>query len=92
MSGAIEVGVNSSFGEIKAVLADVAEQTRTAYQHAGVARARLADAAAVLGELGEQHSEPLVPTELTRAVAELDNGLRLIAAAATVLADIDARL
>ncbi|MHA6792994.1 hypothetical protein ACVGVM_05640 [Pseudonocardia bannensis] len=84
--------MNSSFGEIKAVLADVAEQTHSAYQHAGVARSRLADAAAVLAELGEQHSEPLVPAELSRAVAELENGLRLIAAAATVVADIDARL
>ncbi|NMH97197.1 hypothetical protein [Pseudonocardia acidicola] len=82
----------SSFGEIKAVLADAAEQTRSAYRHAGVARSRLADAAAVLAELGEQHSEPLLPPELSRAEAELDNSLRLIAAAATVLADIDARL
>lgn len=82
----------SELGEVRAVLAGVAEQIGTAYQHAGIARTRIADAVAVLSGLGEQHSEPLVPEELRRAADELERGLGLISTGAAVVADIDARL
>jgi hypothetical protein len=81
-----------SLGEIRAALAAVAEQIGSAQRHAGVARARLADAVAVLSALDGQHSEPLVPAELRGAQAELDRGLGLISGGATAVADIDARL
>jgi hypothetical protein len=84
--------VTESLGEIRTVLAGVAEQLGTAYRHAGVARARITDAIAVLTALDAGHSEPLVPVELQRAGAELDRGLTLIAGGAAVVADIDARL
>ena len=79
-------------GEIRAVLAGVAEQLGSAYAQAGVARARIADAVAVLDGLGVQHSEPLVPAELRQAEEELDRGLGLITGGASAVADIDARL
>lgn len=82
----------SDVGEVRAVLAGVAEQLGSAYQQAGVARARIADAVAVLDGLGEQHSEPLVPAELRQAADELERGLGLINGGASVVADIDARL
>ncbi len=81
-----------SMGEVRVVLADVAEQLGTAFRHARLARARLADALAVLSELGTQHSEPLVPVELRHADAELERGLGLISGGVTAVADIDARL
>lgn len=81
-----------SFAEIHEELAGVAEQIGDAYRHAATARARIADAVAVLGELGAEHSEPLVPVELTRADRELDRSLTLISAGATAVADLDARL
>jgi hypothetical protein len=70
----------------------VAEQLGSAYEQAGVARARIADAVAVLDGLGEQHSEPLVPAELRQAEEELDRSLGLITGGASAVADIDARL
>jgi hypothetical protein len=82
----------SELGEIRAALAGVAAQITSAYEQAGIARARIADAVAVLSELGEQHSEPLVPDELRRAADELEHGLGLISTGAAVVADIDARL
>jgi hypothetical protein len=82
----------SELGEIRAALAGVAAQITSAYEQAGIARARIADAVAVLSELGEQHSEPLVPGELRRAADELERGLGLISTGAAVVADIDARL
>jgi hypothetical protein len=82
----------TDLGEVRAVLAGVAEQLGSAYQHAGIARARIADAVAVLDGLGEQHSEPLVPPELLQAAEELERGLGLITGGATAVADIDARL
>jgi hypothetical protein len=82
----------SDLGEIRAVLAGVAEQLGSAYQQAGIARARIADAVAVLDGLGEQHSEPLVPAELRQAAEELEHGLGLITGGASAVADIDARL
>lgn len=74
------------------MLAGVAEQLGSAYQHAGIARARIADAVAVLDGLGEQHSEPLVPPELLQAAEELERGLGLITGGANAVSDIDARL
>jgi hypothetical protein len=82
----------SDLGEIRSVLAGVAEQLGSAYQHAGLARARIADAVAVLDGLGEQHSEPLVPAELRQAADELERGLGLISGGVSAVADIDARL
>jgi hypothetical protein len=82
----------SEVGEIRVALAGVVEQIGSAYEYAGVARARIADAVAVLSDLGEQHSEPLVPVELRRAADELERGLGLISTGAAVVADIDARL
>lgn len=82
----------SEVGEIRLALAGVVEQIGSAYEHADIARARITDAVAVLSDLGEQHSEPLVPVELRRAAEELERGLRLISSGAAVVADIDARL
>jgi hypothetical protein len=82
----------SELGEIRAALAGVAAQITSAYEQAGIARTRIVDAVAVLSELGEQHSEPLVPDELRRAADELERGLGLISTGAAVVADIDARL
>jgi hypothetical protein len=82
----------SDLGEVRAVLAAVTEQLGSAYQQAGIARARIDDAVAVLDGLGEQHSEPLVPPELLQAAEELERGLGLINGGASVVADIDARL
>jgi hypothetical protein len=82
----------SDLGEVRAVLAGVAEQLGSAYQHAGIARARIADAVAVLEGLGEQHSEPLLPPELVQAAEELERGLGLISGGVSAVTDIDTRL
>lgn len=79
-------------GEIRAALAGVAAQIGSAYEQACIARTRIADAVAVLSELGEQHSEPVIPDELRRAADELERGLGLISTGAAVVADIDTRL
>lgn len=84
--------MSESLGEIRAALADVAEQLGTAYRHAGIARARLADALAVLTELDAQHGEPLVPPTLHRAGTELDRVQGLISGSASAVAAIEARL
>jgi hypothetical protein len=84
--------VSESLAEIRSVLAGVAEQLGSAYRHAGLARARIADAVSLLDDLGQGHPEPLVPVELRRAADELDRGLVLISGGATAVADIDARL
>jgi hypothetical protein len=82
----------TDMAEIRVVLAGVAEQLGSAYQHAGLARDRIADALALLDGLGEQHSEPLVPVELRQAAEELERGIGLINGGASAVADIDARL
>lgn len=84
--------MNGGLGEIRAVLADVAEQIGTAQRHAWLARARIADALALLTALDGQHHEVLVPPELHRAGSELDRGLALITGGASAVAEIDARL
>jgi hypothetical protein len=81
-----------SLGEVRVVLAGVAEQIDSAYRLAGLARARLNDAVALLTDLGAEHSAPLVPPELWRADAELERGLQLISGGASAVAAIDARL
>jgi kynureninase len=83
---------HQSLGEVRVVLADVAEQINSAYRLAGVARARIADAVAVLTDLSAEHSAPLVPPELRRADAELERGLRYISGGAGAVAAIYARL
>lgn len=84
--------MTDSLADVRAVLAAVADQIGSADGHARLARARIADAVAVLTELGAQHSEPLVPVELRRADEELERGLGLIAGSAAAVADIGARL
>lgn len=84
--------MTGGLAEIRMVLAEVAEQLGTAHRHAGLARARLDDALAVLTALDGGHHETLVPPELHRAGAELDRGLGLISGGAAAVAEIDARL
>lgn len=84
--------MSGSLGEVRQALADVAEQIGDAYRHAATARDRLADAVAVLTDLGTQHTEPLVPPALRRADGELDRSLTLISGGAAAVADLDARL
>lgn len=84
--------MTSSLGEVRLILAEVAERVREAYRHASTARARLADAAALLEDLAVEHGESLVPPALVRAGDELDRGLRLIAGGVDAVADLDARL
>lgn len=81
-----------SLDDVRQELAGVAEQLDDAYRHAATARARIADAVAVLTDLGTQHVEPLVPPELTRADGELHRGLGLIRCGVAAVADLDARL
>jgi len=84
--------VTGSLGEVRRELAGVAACLNEAYGHARVARARLGDALAALTELGHQHSAQLPPPQLGKAADELDRSLGIIAAGATALADLDARL
>lgn len=82
----------NGLGDVRVALASVAEHLASAHQHAGLARARIADAVAVLSELGEQHGEPLVPESLRRAADELERSLTMIGGGVAAVADIDARL
>ena len=82
----------SSFGEIKAVLAEVAEQTRAAVELARRAADGIDAAVRTLVEVGRQHHESLVPDALSRAGDELARGREHLIAAADAVADIDARL
>ncbi|MEJ3657700.1 hypothetical protein WEH80_32525 [Actinomycetes bacterium KLBMP 9759] len=84
--------MTDSLGEVRLALAGVAEQIGSAQQYAGLARARIADAVAVLTELDGQHSEKLLPDELRRAADELERGIALVSGCATAVADIDSRL
>jgi hypothetical protein len=84
--------VTDSLGEVRVALAAVAEHIGSAYQYAGVARARIAESVAVLTRLSEQHPDSLVPVELLRAADELDRGLGLISGGGVVVSDIEARL
>ena len=82
----------SDLGEIRFVLAGVNEQLGSAYEHAGLARERIADAVAVLDGLGEHHSTPLLPPELVKAAEELERGLGYISGGVAAVADISARI
>jgi hypothetical protein len=84
--------VSDSLTEVRQLLAGVAEQLGSAYQHAGLARSRIAAAVQVLDGLDRGHPEPLVPPELRKAAEELDRGLTLISGGVAAVADIDARL
>jgi hypothetical protein len=79
-------------GEIRAVLEGIAAQLGSAYEHAGIARERIADAVTVLDGLGEHHSTPLLPPELVKAAEELDRGLGIITGGVAAVADITARM
>jgi hypothetical protein len=81
----------SSLEEVRAMVLGAVEKVGHAREHAGVARGRLTEAVGVLSGLGE-HREPLVPTELRRAVDELEHGLELIGAGERQITDIAARL
>jgi hypothetical protein len=82
----------SSLDEVRAVLAAVAADVRSAYELAGRARAELDEVVGVLRELGVQNAQPLPPPQLLRAVEELDRGLTVIGAGAAAVTDIAARL
>jgi hypothetical protein len=82
--------VTSSFDEVRAALALVAERLAAALGQAATAREQIADAVGVLSAL--EHTEPLVPPELRRAGDELERSLQLISGGAAAVADIDARL
>jgi hypothetical protein len=82
----------SSLDEVRAVLAGVAADVRSAYELAGRARTELDEAVGVLKELGVQNAQPLPPPQLLRAVEELDRGLGAINAGALAVSDIAARL
>lgn len=84
--------MTGSVGEVRAVLAAVAEDLVAAVRHAGVARARLAGAVEVLARLSEQHESSLVPAELRRAADELERGLDLTGRGAGAVVDLAARL
>jgi hypothetical protein len=84
--------VVSSLEEVRAVLAAVAENVRSAYELCGQARNGIADAVALLEPLGTQNAQPLPPAQLRRAVDELERGLGLMQAGATAVTDLSARL
>jgi hypothetical protein len=79
-------------GEIRLVLDGVAEQLGSAYEHAGLARDRIADAVAVPDGLGEHNGTGLLPPELVNAAEELERGLGLISGGVAAVADISARM
>ena len=84
--------MTGSLGDVRAVLAAVAEQLSSAQQHTGLARERIIDAVRVLDALGEHHSRPLVPRELHLAAEKVERSLDMINAGAMAVADLDARL
>jgi hypothetical protein len=84
--------MTESLGEIKIALAEVSERLRAAYGCAQSAEQRLAEAVALLTELGQSYQDGLVPPELARADAELSRGLGLISGGADAVAAIEARL
>lgn len=74
------------------MLIAVAEDVRTAYALADRARAGIVDAVAVLDQLGTQNAQPLPPPQLRRAADELERGLGVLAAGASAVSDLAARL
>lgn len=84
--------MTGSLGEIRAALDEVSERLRAAYQCAGAADRRLAEAVALLTELGRSYQDGLVPPELMRATEELSRGLGLISGGADAVAAVETRL
>ena len=84
--------MTGSVGEIRSALHAVLELLASAGQYAGTAGVRLDEALGVLSRLGDQHSEPLPPPELRRAVEHLQVTLGLIGSGAELVGDIGARL
>jgi hypothetical protein len=82
----------SSLEEVRAVLAAVAVDVRSALELAAQAKAELDEAVGVLTELGAQNAQPLPPPQLLRALDQLDHGLGAIHAGAMAVSDIAARL
>lgn len=82
----------SSLDEVRAVLAVVAADVRSAFELAGQARSGLDEAVGMLKELGVQNGQPLPPPQLLRAVDQLEHGLGAINAGAMAVSDIAARL
>ena len=83
--------MTGSLAEIRLVLAEVSDQLNSAYRQAELAMSAMRDAVSVLTGLGE-HSEPLVPAELHKAVADLEGELDLIRRGVAAVAEIDARM
>ncbi|MGD9989750.1 hypothetical protein [Pseudonocardia sp.] len=81
-----------SLAEVKAVVADVADQTRTAAELVRRARDGVAESVRILTDLSRQHPESLVPVVLSRAVDELDRCHDHVAGALQAVGDLDARL
>jgi hypothetical protein len=84
--------VTESLGEIRAALDEVSERLLAAHRCARAAERRLADAVALLTELGRSYQDGLVPPELARATEELSRGLGLISGGADAVAAIETRL
>lgn len=84
--------MSASIAEVRAQLAEVSEQLRTAYRCTWDAKARLTEAIAALTELDRSHHDKLVPAELLRAEQELTRTLGLISGGADSVAALDARI
>ncbi|OLT21616.1 hypothetical protein BJF78_08460 [Pseudonocardia sp. CNS-139] len=82
----------TDLGEIRLVLAGVAEQIGSAYQHAGLARARIARGVRAGRAGGATTPPPLLPPRSGAAAEELDRGLGTISGAGAAVADITARM
>lgn len=84
--------MTESLGEIRTALAEVSDRLQAAYRCALSAEQRLAEAVALLTELGRSYQDGLVPPELAHANVELSRGLELISGGADAVATIEARL
>jgi hypothetical protein len=84
--------VTESLGELRAALDEVSERLHAAHRCAQSAGERLAEAVALLTELGRSYQDGLVPPELARAGEELSRGLGLISGGADAVAAIEMRL
>jgi len=84
--------MTDSLGEVRARLAEIAENVGRAREHVDVAGARITDAIGVLKGLSEQHEESLVPRELLKASDEISRCSGLINGSAQKLSDIQARM
>jgi hypothetical protein len=69
-----------SIEALGATLAGINEQLRDGYRVLHVAQQRLGEAGARLAELGENHSESLIPPQLAAANDALATGMSQLAA------------